>query len=271
MTPPAHTLDGRHWQAVDFISDLHLQSRQPATFALWRDWLLAPAPGADALIILGDLFEVWWGDEVLQPGNTGEAAFLRECAEVLRHAAQRRPVFFMAGNRDFLVGPAFFAHTGVQSLADPCLLQLGSQRLLLSHGDAWCLADADYQRFRQQVRTPAWCSAFLAQPLPEREAMATALRQQSEAQKRSGAVYADVDTATAQAALAEHQASRLIHGHTHRPADHPLPGGRWRHVLSDWDADTNPPRAEVLRAFGDGRVQRLPGLQTPGMPPVAAA
>jgi UDP-2,3-diacylglucosamine hydrolase len=213
------------------------------------------------VFILGDLFEVWWGDDVLDTSGPGEAAFLRECAQVLAQAAQQRPVHFMHGNRDFLVGQRFFEHTGVRPLADPCALQLGPHRFLLSHGDAWCLGDVDYQRFRAEVRTPAWQNAFLAQPIAQREATALALRQQSEARKHSGATYADVDGPAAIAALAHHGATVLVHGHTHRPADHVLASGLTRHVLSDWDASAMPPRAEVLRLHADGHTERLPLLQ----------
>jgi UDP-2,3-diacylglucosamine hydrolase len=259
--PPAPHIVSPGWRAVDLISDLHLQSGDRATFDLWRRCLLAPAPGADALFILGDLFEVWWGDEVLDGTQAGEAAFLRECAQVLQQAVAQRPVYFMHGNRDFLVGPHFFERTGVVPLADPCALELNAQRYLLSHGDAWCLGDVDYQRFRAEVRTPAWQQAFLARPLADREATALALRQQSEARKHSGADYADVDPTAAIDALTGHGATRLVHGHTHRPADHTLAPGLLRHVLSDWDARATPPRAEVMRLHADGRVERLPQLQ----------
>lgn len=259
--PAAHAVVSPGWRAVDLISDLHLHAGDPATFDVWRRCLLAPTPEAEAVFILGDLFEVWWGDDVLDTSGPGEAAFLRACADVLTAAAQQRPVHFMHGNRDFLVGPQFFERTGVLPLADPCSLQLGERRYLLSHGDAWCLGDVDYQRFRAEVRTAAWQSAFLAQPIAQREATALALRQQSESRKHSGATYADVDGPTALAAMLEHRANTLIHGHTHRPADHPLAPGLTRHVLSDWDALALPPRAEVLRLHADGRIERLPLLQ----------
>lgn len=259
--PAAHAVVSPGWRAVDLISDLHLHAGDQATFDVWRRHLLAPHPEAEAVFILGDLFEVWWGDDVLDNSAPGEAAFLRECARVLTAAAQQRPVHFMHGNRDFLVGPHFFERTGVLPLADPCTLQLGALHCLLSHGDAWCLGDVDYQRFRAEVRTPAWQNAFLAQPSAQREATALALRQQSEARKHSGVSYADVDGPAAIAALAQHGATVLIHGHTHRPADHLLAPGLTRHVLSDWDALATPPRAEVLRLHAHGHFERLPLLQ----------
>lgn len=256
--PSARLVVSPGWRAVDLISDLHLHSGDRLTFDCWRRYLLAPAPDADAVFILGDLFEVWWGDDVLDTTGEGEAAFLRECANVLRQAATLRPIHFMHGNRDFLVGGGFFEQTGVTALDDPCVLALGAQRFVLSHGDAWCLEDVDYQRFRSEVRTPAWQSAFLARPMAQREAVALTLRQQSEARKHPGASYADVDRDSAVSALQQHGAHTLIHGHTHRPADHTLAPGQMRRVLSDWDAGASPPRAEVLRLHADGHVQRLP-------------
>ena len=124
--PPAPHIVSPGWRAVDLISDLHLQSGDRATFDLWRRCLLAPAPGADALFILGYLFEVWWGDEVLDGTQAGEAAFLRECAQVLRQAVALRPVYFMHGNRDFLVGPHWLTRCAVHALADPTLLKTGA-------------------------------------------------------------------------------------------------------------------------------------------------
>jgi UDP-2,3-diacylglucosamine hydrolase len=156
-------------------------------------------------------------------------------------------VYFMHGNRDFLAGPAFLAHCGITGLADPTVLTFGNQRLVLSHGDLLCLDDVDYQRFRVEARSSAWQRRFLAQSLPQRRQQARGIRQESEARKQSGASYADVDGPAAIAWLQATQASTLIHGHTHRPADHHLSPDLQRVVLSDWDAAAHPPRAEVLR------------------------
>ncbi len=251
------------WQAVDFISDLHLQVSDPATFDVWQQYLQRPsADRADALFILGDLFEVWVGDDVLDaPADRAEPAFWRRCAALLQAHSQRTPVYFMAGNRDFLLGQAGLRACGMQALADPTVLDFMGQRWLLSHGDALCLDDTDYMRFRAQVRTPDWQSTFLAQPLAEREAVARGLRQQSEARKRSNAhdpaLWADVDTQAARQWLRHAGAPTLIHGHTHRPAAHDLGDGLQRVVLSDWDATAQTPRAEVLRLTAAG-LRRLP-------------
>jgi UDP-2,3-diacylglucosamine hydrolase len=228
------------WHTVDIISDLHLQADAPATFEAWRGYLQTTP--ADALFILGDLFEVWVGDDAAaQPG------FEAQCAELLRAAAQRRAIYFMHGNRDFLLGDGFARQAGFTLLHDPTVLVFQQRRWLLSHGDALCLEDTEYLRFREQVRSPAWQQAVLAQPLEQRRALARSVRSQSEARQRDpGMVWADVDAGAARDWLARAHASTLIHGHTHRPAVHDLGDGMQRIVMSDWDADAHPPRAQVL-------------------------
>lgn len=251
-----------HWQAVEFISDLHLQPGEPQTFDVWRSFLHRPvSERADALFILGDLFEVWVGDDVLTSADTTDQAFWRTCADALRLFNAHTPVWFMAGNRDFLLGADGLKACGMQALSDPTTFEFLGQRWLLSHGDALCLADTDYMRFRQQVRQPAWQRDFLARPLSERTAIARDLREQSEARKRSTAndpsLWADVDPDAARASLQTADARTLIHGHTHRPAVHALGNGLQRVVLSDWDAGANPARAEVLRLDAQG-LRRIP-------------
>jgi UDP-2,3-diacylglucosamine hydrolase len=145
----------------------------------------------------------------------------------------------------------------VQLLADPTVLTFAGQRWLLSHGDALCLGDVDYLAFRAQVRTPDWQRAFLARALAERQAIAQSLRAESEQRKRSGASYADVDRDAALDWLRAAAAPTLVHGHTHRPADHALDAGHRRIVLTDWDLKARPPRAEALRLSTAG-VQRVP-------------
>ncbi len=250
-----------HWQAVDCISDLHLQAGEPATFEAWRAWLSRPVgERADALLILGDLFEVWVGDDALQ-GDGPDAAFWQLCAQALREHAQDTPTYFMAGNRDFLLGPAGLQACGMQALNDPTVLDFAGQRWLFSHGDELCLDDTDYQRFRTQVRSPGWRHTFLAQPLAQREATARELRRQSEARKQASgddpSLWADVDAAAARQWLQAAGATTLVHGHTHRPAEHDLGDGLRRVVLSDWDLAAPSPRAEVLRISAKG-LQRRP-------------
>ena len=230
-----------HWRTVEFISDLHLQASEPATVAAFQHYLDTTA--ADALFILGDLFEVWVGDDAMAEPGSFEA---QGCA-ALRTAAQRMPVYFMHGNRDFLAGTAFLAQTGLVGLDDPTVLGFHGQRYVLSHGDLLCLDDVPYQRFRALARSAAWQQPFLAQPLAERRAQARGIRQESEARKQSGLQYADVDGPAALQWLQAAGAHTLIHGHTHRPASHALAPGLQRAVLSDWDAAALPPRLETLR------------------------
>jgi UDP-2,3-diacylglucosamine hydrolase len=241
LSPPP-VIDGRSWSCIDFISDLHLCRQDAATFGVFSRYL--EATPADALFILGDLFEVWVGDDVLDdPAST----FERACVERLRSISARLPVYFGCGNRDFLVGPALLSQAGMQGLTEPALLQTAGPRVLLSHGDAWCLQDHDYLRFRAEVRSAAWQQAFLSQPLPQRLAMARGMREASESRKREHTTYADVDESLATQWLNACQADVLVHGHTHRPATHTLPQNRQRWVLSDWDATAQPARAEALR------------------------
>ncbi|MGB4118516.1 MAG: UDP-2,3-diacylglucosamine diphosphatase [Polaromonas sp.] len=237
------------WQSIDFISDLHLQASEPETFNAWQRYMQTTP--ADAVFILGDLFEVWVGDDVLN-----EHGFDDQCAHVIQQTGARMPVFFMHGNRDFLIGPGLMAACNTTLLVDPTVLSFNQQRWLLSHGDALCLDDADYMQFRQQVRSTDWQQTFLAKPLAERQAIARGLRQQSEARKDSGATYADVDAQAARLWLEQANSPTLIHGHTHKPASHDLGQGLQRVVLSDWDMAATPPRAEVLRLSAQG-LQRI--------------
>ncbi|MDD2609671.1 MAG: UDP-2,3-diacylglucosamine diphosphatase [Giesbergeria sp.] len=239
-----------HWRTVDFISDLHLHLGDAATVATWQRYLHSTP--ADAVFMLGDLFEVWVGDDALAEVGSFEA----ECASVLHAVAQQRALFFLPGNRDFLFGQRAAQHCGLHLLSDPCVLQWRQQRYLLSHGDALCVDDVDYQRFRLVARSAAWRDAFLAQPLAQRRTHARQMRQASEARKQPATFYPDVDAPSAIAWLQAAGASSLIHGHTHRPAEHTLAPHLSRTVLSDWDLLAQPPRAEVLRLDGHG-LQRI--------------
>ena len=230
---------------IDFISDLHLQATDPANFAAWRTYMQQTQ--ADAVFILGDLFEVWVGDDAADTLATGDISFEGRCAEVLRQTAAHRAVFFMHGNRDFLVGKRFCDGLGVTWVQDPFVLEFPGERWVLSHGDALCLSDVDYQRFRETVRSDLWQATFLAKPLAERRGIARDLRQQSQAHQLAVTSYADADSEATLALLTGSSASHLIHGHTHKPADHRHGEGLSRHVLSDWDVEASPARAQVLR------------------------
>jgi UDP-2,3-diacylglucosamine hydrolase len=248
-----------HWQRIDFISDLHLQASEPLTFEAWRQYLGQTT--ADAVFILGDLFEVWVGDDVLTQGSSFEA----ECSRVLQKAAQRLPIYIMHGNRDFLMGHALMQSCAATLLPDPTVLQIGSGRWLLSHGDALCLDDTDYQAFRTQVRSPEWQQSFLSQALARRHETARNLRSQSEAKKQVGTEYADVDTPAALQWLSAAGAQHMLHGHTHKPGFHTLDAMHDRTVLSDCDLSAVPPRAQVLRLSWSG--QAMSGVQVSRLAP----
>ena len=234
------------WTCIDFISDLHLSSNAPRTFDAWSRYMAGTR--ADAVVILGDLFEVWVGDDARA------SAFEGQCADVICDASSRRQVAFMAGNRDFLLGAAMLGACGLLGLPDPTVLTAWGQRLLLTHGDALCIADLPYQRFRAQVRQPAWQQEFLAKPLADRLAIAGSMRQHSEARRQfDGNTLVDIDVASAVGSMHAAGAASMVHGHTHRPGSEELAAGFKRHVLSDWDLDDPVrPRAEVLRLNRDG-------------------
>jgi UDP-2,3-diacylglucosamine hydrolase len=249
VAPPA-------WRCIDFISDLHLADATPRTFAAWRSYLLTTR--ADAVFILGDLFEAWVGDDARFDG------FEAEGAAVLTAAAAQRHLGFMVGNRDFMLGHAMLAACGVHALPDPSVLCAFDQRVLLTHGDAWCIADVAYQQFRRQMRDPVWQAQALARPLAARRAVARSIRSESErkAVEHRGE-WADVDTPTALEWLRRTRSDTLVHGHTHRPATESLAPGFTRHVLSDWELDhATPARAQVLRWQADGWVRLAAGDAT---------
>ena len=238
------------WRRIDLISDLHLQASEPRTFEAWAHFMLHTQ--ADAVFILGDLFEVWIGDDAVATDQ-----FLQQCLKALKTSSQQRAVFFMHGNRDFLVGERLLNDHGVQLVPDPTCLHWQGHRYLLSHGDALCLDDVGYQAFRKKCRTDTWQREFLSKPLLERQTLAREMRDASQAAQAQQTHYADPDTALSLQWLGNCQAQTLIHGHTHRPADHLLDASHRRVVLSDWCLDHPPERAQVLRLQGDGNIQRL--------------
>ncbi|MCB1909075.1 MAG: UDP-2,3-diacylglucosamine diphosphatase [Rhodocyclaceae bacterium] len=227
-----------------FISDLHLCESQPRRTQAFVAFLDGEARDCGQLFILGDLFEYWIGDDDDRPLAAAVAAALA------RLRGRGVVNWFMAGNRDFLLGQHFAGRAGLSLLADPCLLHCGSDRLLLMHGDSLCVDDLPYQAVRAQLRDPAWQRGFLAQPLPERRRLAEQAREQSR-QATAGKAEAIMDAAPTaiESAIAAAGCSVLIHGHTHRPArhSHVVAGHevtRW--VLADWHD-----RAEFL-AWQDG-------------------
>ncbi len=224
--------------AALFISDLHLTPERPFPVYLFYRFIEKVAPNASALYVLGDFLEAWVGDDTLsQP-------FHHDLAKALKALSERGvALFFLSGNRDFLVGPAFAAAAGLTLLPDPARIDLFGTATLLSHGDQFCTDDVAYQSFRRQVRDSAWQQQFLAQPLHQRLALAKALRERSEhAKADKKPEIMDVNGAAISDMLNGPIAhptpvQRIIHGHTHRPArhDHLIDGRpieRW--VLPDW-------------------------------------
>lgn len=216
-----------------FISDLHLCDSRPHITAAFIEFLEHTAVNAQALYILGDLFEYWAGDDAIEAG--AQTASIG----ALRRLSKNVPVFFMAGNRDFLIGDGFTKATGITILPDPILITLYGKPVLLSHGDALCTDDKAYQVFRAEVRSQAWQNQFLSQPLANRIAFIEQLRAKSEQEKSTKSMQImDVNTAAVENILHQYDYPPLfIHGHTHRPDTHVyhLAGHTCeRRVLGDW-------------------------------------
>ena len=232
-----------------FISVLHLSSEHPHSAQLFLQFAAGKAAHAEALYILGDLFEYWAGDDDLD-----EPFHQSICSALRALATQGTRIYIMHGNRDFLMDQKLAAACHAALLPDPTLLDLYGTPTLLSHGDALCTDDAAYQQFRRVVRGTDWRTQFLAQPLAQRKAQIEQLRTQSEAQKRIKTMdIMDVNCDAVNELLRQHRYPRLIHGHTHRPAKHlhHLDGHsceRW--VLGDWDSG----KPAILRCDSSGIV-----------------
>ena len=229
-----------------FVSDLHLDAERPAITDLFGRFLEDEARGADALYILGDLFEAWVGDD--DPSEVG--AFVADRLAALDRAGT--PSYFIRGNRDFLLGDDYARRARMRILNDPAVVMLEGAPTVLMHGDTLCTDDKAYQAFRAQTRDPKWQAQFLSQPLPARLAFAQQARAASQAHqsglKQEGLMEAitDVAPATVDATMARFGIQRLIHGHTHRPKIHDETHGT-RIVLGDWYD-----QGSVLRADRDG-------------------
>lgn len=213
-----------------FIADLHLCPERPdITDALLR-FLSTTAQQAEALYILGDLFETWVGDD-------DDAALPARIAEALsQYAAAGRNLFIMRGNRDFLLGEDYCKKAGAVLIDDPTVLDLYGEKTLIMHGDTLCTEDKDYLAFRATARDPNWQAMVLGKPLDERRALATQIRTLSkEAASNKAQDIMDVTPEEVLRVMTKHNVTRLIHGHTHRPACHDIATGK-RWVLGDWDS-----------------------------------
>jgi UDP-2,3-diacylglucosamine hydrolase len=210
--------------------------------ARFKEVLYQAQEQAQALFILGDLFEYWAGDDDLN------SPAVRPVLHLLSESKYNGlDIYFQHGNRDFLLGTQAAEYAGLKLLADECLVEAGGQRILLLHGDTLCTDDTLYQQFRRQVRDLIWQADFLSKPLSERHAIITHLREHSEDRKsRMAQSIMDVNPAAVLEVLQRHNANTLIHGHTHRPGRHQLATGAVRWVLSDWEYDEEPIRGGVL-------------------------
>lgn len=225
-----------------FIADLHLHESRPETTRLFLDFLQRESASAEALYILGDLFEIWFGDDDPDPGK-------QEIVTALK--AWQAPLFFMHGNRDFLIGAQFLTETDAQLLQDPTLIELYGKQTLLMHGDTLCTDDQDYQAFRNMVRAPALIEQVLSLEIGPRIEMISEVRAKSRAEmsEKSLAIM-DANQQEIEQVMRSHQVQQLIHGHTHRPAIHDLElDGQsvQRMVVGDWHQ-----RGSVLRCTPEG-------------------
>jgi len=215
-----------------FISDLHLEADRPEIGEQFLDFLDQEAADADALYILGDFFEYWVGDDDPDEYYASIKRSLRAFTD------SGVSVFFMHGNRDFMIGEQFAAETGVTILPDPYPTELYGKSVLLSHGDALCTDDAEYQQMRAMTRNPEWQAMMLEKPLEERIAIAKQARAQSqERNKTLSESIMDVNPDAVRQIIAEYDVEILLHGHTHRPAIHGVDvDDRFakRIVLGDW-------------------------------------
>jgi UDP-2,3-diacylglucosamine hydrolase len=215
-----------------FVSDLHLESSRPDIGAQFIKFLMDEAVSADALFILGDLFESWIGDD---DPNPHYANIKNELGALVKNGL---PVFFMHGNRDFMIGDRFSMETGIQLLPDPFVASVYGQDVLLSHGDAYCTDDVQYQAIRTMTRNPDWQAMMLQKSLAERQAFAAKARADSKAHGDSiNDKIADVNAGAIEAVFRQFKVNLMLHGHTHRPDVHKLSiGGNAveRIVLGDW-------------------------------------
>ncbi|QVQ27146.1 UDP-2,3-diacylglucosamine diphosphatase [Achromobacter deleyi] len=243
------TLSGPIWLA----SDLHLGPATPATSEAFLAFLQAAQEDAAALLLPGDIFDAWIGDDVIRAAPP----WLATVVTALRATAGRIPVWLGRGNRDFLIGEELANAVGARLLPEPALLETDFGRILLTHGDEFCTDDAAYQQFRQMVRNPQWQAEFLAKTIPERLAMAQQARGESQAANQTKSMeIMDVNAGAIESIFRETDVRVLVHGHTHRPARHVLDVDgkkRERWVLPDWDCDhVSPPRGGWLVIDRDG-------------------
>jgi UDP-2,3-diacylglucosamine hydrolase len=245
---------GVRWRAL-FVSDVHLQANMLKTTESFLGFLDTHARRATALYLLGDLFEYWAGDDDIA------SPYPRRIVDAIRGLSNDGvAVYWMAGNRDFLVGQGFAKATGVTLLPDPTIVDFDGKPVILSHGDAACTDDAAYMQFRALVRSQTWQEQFLSTSLAERKSAIEVMREQSKAALRDKpAEIMDVNEKEIAALFKQAQSRVLIHGHTHRPAAHRYGEGevtQTRYVLPDWDCEAKPARGGWISIDFNGVVRR---------------
>ena len=235
-----------------FVSDLHLSPETPKTLAAFFNFLQNEAIKSHSLYLLGDLFDSWPGDDDL------DSLFPQSvCNELRRVSDNGTKIYWLGGNRDFLVGSQFAAAAGFTLLEEPHIADFDHLKILLVHGDAQCTDDIAYMAFRTQVRDREWQSAFLARPLSERKNIIAGMREGSRAaQKEKSMDIMDVNSAQIAALFKKHQVSVLIHGHTHRPGVHTGAEGI-RYVLPDWDCDSDVRRGGWIALDSKGELHTI--------------
>ncbi|WP_420474331.1 UDP-2,3-diacylglucosamine diphosphatase [Noviherbaspirillum sp. ST9] len=253
---PAGTQEAQSETVALFVSDVHLHDSLPRTTQAFIEFLEGPARHARRLYLLGDLFEYWAGDDDI------DTPYHRRIAQSLRAVSDAGlKVFWIAGNRDFLVGQEFARVAALTLLADPHVEDIAGTRVVLAHGDAQCTDDQPYMAFRAQVRQLQWQAQFLAQPLSQRKAIIEGMRTGSrEAQRSKSYEIMDVNPAAIRSLFESTGATVMIHGHTHRPATHvkEINGVTCtRYVLPDWDCDTDDPRGGWLAVDSRGVAKRF--------------
>jgi UDP-2,3-diacylglucosamine hydrolase len=250
---PTHPADKAQPEAAAlFVSDVHLQPAMPGTAALFLSFLANQARNAQRLYLMGDLFEYWAGDDDI------ETPFPAQIVAALRALADAGvALYWIGGNRDFLLGSDFARAAKLTLLPEPHVEQIAGKRIVLVHGDAQCTDDHDYQAFRAQVRQPDWQRAFLSQPLARRKAIIEGMREGSRAAQQEKTMdIMDVNPDAIDALFASSGAQLMVHGHTHRPALHRHAAGL-RYVLPDWDGDIEPARGGWLALAQDGVIRRF--------------
>ena len=221
---------------IAFISDLHLSADRPSSLTLFSDFMEKSGRLLDSLYILGDLFDYWIGDDA------SNALGFESVERALKQTSDSgTKIYFIAGNRDFLVGPDFAARTGIKILKDQTILEIDQQRIMIAHGDQFCIDDVDYIQARAEFMKPSWQQAYLSQSIQERKTVALELRALSEQKKRQKSEeIMDVNPDEIKRILQEHELDILIHGHTHRPYVHKIEhqGKSYRrYVLGEWTTE----------------------------------